>query len=214
MSSRHRSTIDNFIAQVDIALKTIALSNPPHNRPSPAKATELDELSESEKHQSAALMRVNHTGEVCAQALYQGQALTAKLDTVRRKMEHAAIEETDHLAWCRERVVQLGEQPSVFNPIWYAMSFGLGAAAGAISDKLSLGFVAATEDQVCEHLNLHLEKLPSKDIKSRAIVTQMLVDEATHAEQALDAGGAKFPLPIKILMTSVSKTMTKISHFI
>ena len=214
MSIRNYSSIDKFLAQVDLALKTITSENPEHDRPSPAKNLSEPELTESEKKQSASLMRVNHTGEVCAQALYQGQSLTAKLDTVRQEMENAAKEEIDHLAWCRERVLQLGQKPSIFNPIWYSMSFGIGAFAGLISDKLSLGFVAATEDQVCKHLVLHIEKLPSSDIKSRKIVEEMLSDEARHAEKALVAGGVNFPLPAKTLMTAVSKTMTKISHLI
>ena len=214
MSIRNHSYIDKFLAQVDLALKTITSENPVHDRPSPAKNLNEPELTESEKKQAAALMRVKHTGEVCAQALYQGQALTAKLDTVRYEMEHAAKEEIDHLAWCRERVVQLGQKPSIFNPIWYGMSFGVGACAGIISDKLSLGFVAATEDQVCKHLALHLEKLPSIDIKSRKIVETMLEDDDNHAEKALGDGGVNFPLPAKTLMTAVSKTMTKISHLI
>lgn len=214
MNSRRLSSIDGFLAQVDLALKTITSENPVHNRPSPAKNTSEEALTSEEKRQSAALMRVNHTGEVCAQALYQGQALTAKLTTVRHEMEHAASEEVDHLAWCRERVVQLGEQPSTLNPLWYVMSFGLGAITGLVSDKLSLGFVAATEHQVCEHLSIHLQKLPSNDIKSRIIVESMLEDEARHAESALKAGGVAFPSPAKSLMTTASKAMTKISYFI
>ena len=126
-------------------------------------------------------MRVNHAGEVCAQALYQGQALTAKLPEVGQQMEEAAAEEIDHLAWCEERITELGGNTSLLNPIWYAMSFGIGAGAGLISDKLSLGFVAATEDQVCEHLKIHLDQLPVNDHKSRAIVEEMLVDEERHA---------------------------------
>jgi len=214
MNSRQLSPIDNFLAQIDLALKTITSENPRYNRPSPANNTSDQGLTEEEQYTAARLMRVNHTGEVCAQALYQGQALTAKLTSVRREMEHAANEEIDHLSWCRERVVQLGEQPSIFNPFWYAMSFGLGAATGLVSDNLSLGFVAATEDQVCDHLTLHLKNLPVNDIKSRLIVMQMLEDEAVHAETALKAGGLNFPRPVKALMTVASKAMTKISHLI
>jgi ubiquinone biosynthesis monooxygenase Coq7 len=157
-------------------------------------------------------MRVNHAGEVCAQALYQGQALTAKLPEVGEQMEHAAAEEIDHLAWCEERIQELGGRTSALNPLWYAMSFGIGAGAGLISDKLSLGFVAATEDQVCAHLQLHLEELPGNDQKSRAIVEQMLEDEARHAQSALDAGGHQFPAPVKKLMTLVSAAMTGSSY--
>ena len=159
-------------------------------------------------------MRVNHTGEVCAQALYQGQALTAKLPAVREEMERAADEEIDHLAWCEERVKQLGGHLSVLNPLWYGMSFGLGAAAGLIGDKTSLGFVSAIEDQVCEHLEEHLQTLPPCDEKSRAIVETMLEDEARHSHAALAAGGTQFPAPIKKGMTLVSRLMTRTSRYV
>jgi ubiquinone biosynthesis monooxygenase Coq7 len=159
-------------------------------------------------------MRVNHTGEVCAQALYQGQALTAKLPEVRAEMERAADEEIDHLAWCEERVRQLGGHLSLLNPLWYGMSFGLGAAAGVVGDKVSLGFVSAIEDQVCEHLEEHLQTLPIHDEKSRAIVEKMLEDEAHHSHAALAAGGLQFPQPVKRGMTLVSRLMTKTSRFI
>jgi ubiquinone biosynthesis monooxygenase Coq7 len=188
------------------------VNKPPHERPSPAKSATEQTLTEQEKRHAAGLMRVNHTGEVCAQALYQGQALTAKLTAVRNEMEHAADEEIDHLAWCQERVNQLGSHTSLLNPLWYGLSFGIGATTGLISDKLSLGFVAATENQVCKHLENHLEQLPADDNKSRVIVAQMLEDEAKHADAALDAGGLKFPAPIKGLMTLVSKAMTKTSY--
>lgn len=212
MSPRQLSPLDSLLLQVDRALRTIAVDKPPHDRSSPAKNTSEQVLTEQEKRHSAGLMRVNHTGEVCAQALYQGQALTAKLTTVRSEMEHAADEEIDHLAWCQERVTQLGSHTSLLNPLWYGLSFGIGATTGLISDKLSLGFVAATEDQVCQHLESHLKNLPANDDKSRAIVEQMLEDEAKHANAALDAGGLKFPAPIKGLMTIVSKAMTKTSY--
>lgn len=211
-SARKLSPIDSLLLQVDRALRTIAVDKPPHDRLSPAKDTSEQELSEQEKRHAAGLMRVNHTGEVCAQALYQGQALTAKLTSVRSEMEQAADEEIDHLAWCQERVNQLGSSTSLLNPLWYGLSFGIGATTGLISDKLSLGLVAATEDQVCQHLESHLQKLPAQDAKSRAIVGQMLEDEAKHADTALDAGGLKFPSPVKGLMTLVSKAMTKTSY--
>ena len=150
-------------------------------------------------------MRINHTGEVCAQALYQGQALTAKLPQVRIAMEHAAEEEVDHLAWCEQRIHQLGSHTSILNPLFYGMSFGIGAVAGLISDKVSLGFVAATEDQVCKHLNEHLEQLPAEDEKSRAILEQMRIDEEQHAESALEAGGFRFPAPVKFGMSLMAK---------
>jgi len=212
LNSRRLSPLDGLLVQIDRALRTVAMDKPPHNRISPAKDTAEQTLTEQEKRHAAGLMRVNHTGEVCAQALYQGQALTAKLTTVRSEMEHAADEEIDHLAWCQERVTQLGSQTSLLNPLWYGLSFGIGATTGLISDKLSLGFVAATEDQVCQHLESHLEKLPANDNKSRAIVEQMLEDEAKHADAALNAGGLKFPSPIKGLMSIVSNVMTKTSY--
>ena len=153
-------------------------------------------------------MRINHTGEVCAQALYQGQALTAKLDTVRNSMEQAAAEEIDHLAWCEQRVHELDSHTSVLNPLFYGMSFGLGALAGAIGDRWSLGFVAATEEQVCAHLRDHLEQLPVADQRSRAILEHMLADEARHATLALESGGEDFPPQLKELMRLASRLMT------
>ena len=162
-TQRHYSPIDRLLLQADTALRTLLpFSGQPH-RPSPAIVKPEHPLDPQAKRHVAGLMRINHTGEVCAQALYQGQALTAKLPHVREAMEHAAEEEIDHLAWCEQRIRQLDSHPSVLNPLFYGMSFGIGAAAGLISDKVSLGFVAATEDQVCKHLNEHLEQLPPED---------------------------------------------------
>lgn len=209
---RRLSAIDNLLVQMDKALRVIAVKQPPHERPSPAKGVPEQTLTNQEKQHAAGLMRVNHTGEVCAQALYQGQALTAKLNRVRSKMEQAANEEIDHLAWCQERVNQLGSNTSLLNPLWYGLSFSIGATAGFISDKLSLGFVAATEDQVCIHLENHMKQLPASDRKSRVIVQQMLSDESKHADAARHAGGFQFPPPIKGLMAAVSKVMTKTSY--
>lgn len=173
-----------------------------------------NELSKEQSRHSAGLMRVNHTGEVCAQALYQGQALTAKLPHVRDEMEHAADEEVDHLAWCEERLVELDSHTSLLNPLWYGLSFGVGAAAGLISDKISLGFVAETEDQVCAHLEKHLAQLPEHDYRSRAVVLHMLEDEAKHAHHARQAGGIRFPKPLKATMAISSKLMTKSSYYL
>ncbi|GBH14715.1 Demethoxyubiquinone hydroxylase [Pseudomonas syringae pv. actinidiae] len=169
-------------------------------------------MSDVDTRHVAGLMRINHTGEVCAQALYQGQALTAKLPKVRKAMEHAAEEEIDHLVWCEQRIHQLGSHTSVLNPLFYGLSFGIGAVAGVISDRVSLGFVAATEDQVCKHLGEHLEQLPIEDGKSRAILEQMLSDEEHHAESALEAGGFRFPAPIKFGMGVLAKVMTKSTY--
>lgn len=212
MSQRAHSPIDKLLIQADRALRTLTPGAPCCERPSPANSVSEAELNSSEAKHAAGLMRVNHSGEVCAQALYQGQALTAKLPEVRAEMEHAAEEEIDHLAWCDKRVKELGSHTSLLNPLWYGMSFGLGAAAGLIGDKVSLGFVAAIEDQVCEHLEEHLDSLPAQDEKSRAVVEQMLIDEAQHSHMALEAGGIRFPGPIKAGMTLVSKAMTKSSY--
>ena len=213
MSQRHLSVLDKFITQADRALRTLSPGTNVHQHPSPAKkVSEEAELNRRQKRHTAGLMRVNHTGEVCAQALYQGQALTAKLPEVRREMEQAADEEIDHLAWCEERLKQLDSHPSLLNPLWYGLSFSIGATAGLIGDKLSLGFVAATEDQVCKHLESHLQELPEQDTKSRAIVEQMLVDEAKHSHTALEAGGWRFPGPVKALMSLTAKAMTKTSY--
>jgi len=213
MTARRLTALDQLISSADRALRTLSTDSNRAQRPSPAQHTEDSfELSEREKSHAAGLMRVNHSGEVCAQALYQGQALTAKLPHVREEMELAAEEEVDHLAWCETRLKELGSQPSSLNPLWYALSFGIGAGAGLVSDRLSLGFVAATEELVCQHLSSHLESLPPQDDKSRAVVEQMLEDEAKHAASAIASGGMAFPAPVKGLMSLVSKVMTKTSY--
>ncbi|GLS25213.1 2-polyprenyl-3-methyl-6-methoxy-1,4-benzoquinone monooxygenase [Marinibactrum halimedae] len=213
MKSRHLSAIDHLITHADRALRTLTPGTRPAYHTSPAEGIDVEQaLTDEERRKACGLMRVNHTGEVCAQALYQGQALTAKLPDVRSEMEKAADEEIDHLAWCEERIDQLGGRVSILNPIWYTLSYGIGASAGLISDKMSLGFVAATEDQVCKHLESHLNQLPAQDAKSRAIVTQMLEDEASHASHALQAGGYTFPRPIKKMMSAVAKVMTTTSE--
>ena len=207
------SVVDRLIVQADRALRTLAgASDLTAERPSPATTLYETELNEQEKRHAAGLMRVNHAGEVCAQALYQGQALTAKLPDVRAEMEKAAAEEVDHLVWCQQRLDELGSHTSYLNPLWYGLSFAIGAGAGLVSDRVSLGFVAATEDQVCQHLNSHLAKLPEQDARSRAVVEQMLEDEARHADAALAAGGMDFPAPVKVMMTLVSKAMTFSSY--
>lgn len=213
MPSSRLSLIDTFIINADRALRTLAAgSDMSSERISPARSLNEADLSEAERKKSAALMRVNHTGEVCAQALYQGQAFTAKLPDVRAEMEKAAEEEIDHLVWCQERIDALGSHTSYLNPVWYGLSFAIGAGAGLVSDKVSLGFVAATEDQVCKHLQDHLTQLPEGDARSRAVVEQMLEDEARHADMALNAGGYNFPAPVKGLMTLISKVMTTTSY--
>ncbi|EXF46873.1 putative ubiquinone biosynthesis protein [Pseudomonas sp. BAY1663] len=211
-SQRHYSPADRLLMQADAALRTLLPFSGQPARPSPAVLKNEAELNDSETRHVAGLMRINHTGEVCAQALYQGQALTARLPQVRQAMEQAADEEVDHLAWCEQRIRQLGSHTSVLNPLFYGLSFGIGASAGLISDRISLGFVAATEDQVCKHLDDHLGQLPANDEKSRAILQQMREDEAQHATSALEAGGLRFPAPVKFGMSLVSKVMTKATY--
>lgn len=208
-STRHYSLFDQLIHNADQALRTLVPGAAQEYRPSPAQQRDHHELSDTEARHAAGLMRINHTGEVCAQALYQGQALTARLPEVREAMEEAAREEVDHLVWCEQRIKELGGRTSLLNPLFYGLSFGIGALAGKISDRVSLGFVAATEEQVCKHLSQHMTSLPVQDEKSKAVLLQMLEDEARHATTALDAGGHKFPLPVKLAMTAVSKVMTK-----
>ncbi|UZK04306.1 2-polyprenyl-3-methyl-6-methoxy-1,4-benzoquinone monooxygenase [Venatoribacter cucullus] len=208
-STRHYSLFDQLIHNADQALRTLVPGAAQEYRPSPAQQRDHHELNETEARHAAGLMRINHTGEVCAQALYQGQALTARLPEVREAMEEAAREEVDHLVWCEQRIKELGGRTSLLNPLFYGLSFGIGALAGKISDRVSLGFVAATEEQVCKHLSQHMTSLPVQDEKSKAVLLQMLEDEARHATTALDAGGHKFPLPVKLAMTAVSKVMTK-----
>lgn len=209
---RQYSTLDRLLTQADQSLRTLVPGAAQANRPSPSQHMPNVPMDEHERQHIAGLMRINHTGEVCAQALYQGQALTAKLPDVRAKMEHAAAEEIDHLAWCEQRLRELKSQPSVLNPLFYGLSFGMGAAAGLISDRISLGFVAATEQLVERHLDDHLAQLPEEDIKSRAILEQMRIDEIEHGAQALEAGGMIFPEPVKVAMTLLSGFMTKATY--
>ena len=212
MHKRRLSLVDKLISEADSVMKTLTSRGQHASRPSPSQGHQDSQLSTSERTHVAGLMRVNHTGEVCAQALYQGQALTAKLPTVRNEMQQAAQEEVDHLVWCEERLRELGSHTSYLNPVWYGMSFALGALAGAISDKVSLGFVAATEERVCAHLRDHLKQLPEEDRKSQLILQQMLEDEQRHGENALEAGGTDFPRPLKDAMGAVSRLMTRTSY--
>ncbi|KTD64164.1 2-polyprenyl-3-methyl-6-methoxy-1,4-benzoquinone monooxygenase [Legionella shakespearei] len=208
------SLLDALITEVDGALRTLF---PPQQRLptrlSPAKHIQDSQLSQKDKKHIAGLMRVNHSGEVCAQALYQGQALTAELTHIKAQMHQAAVEETDHLAWCEERLSELDSKPSILNPLWYCGSIFLGALAGMAGDKISLGFVAETERQVSAHLQSHLQRIPDEDKKSQAILQQMQADEEQHAAQAVDAGASELPYPIKQLMHTVSKIMTKTSYY-
>ncbi len=210
---RRQTLADRIIHSFDQALRSVVPHSTQADRPLPhpeAKST----LNVSDARHVAGLMRVNHSGEVAAQALYHGQALTAKLPHVREAMKQAAREEQDHLVWCETRLKELDSHTSLLNPLWYAMSFGIGAVAGLAGDQYSLGFVAETERQVGSHLDEHLQALPDSDERSRAILEQMHEDELHHREQALDAGGKEPPESVKTVMGIVSKVMTKSSYFI
>lgn len=205
-SSQH--PIDGFIIEFDRALRSIVGATP-MRRPVPDASTMSEtELSAEEKKHAAGLMRVNHVGEVCAQALYQSQKLHAKSDDLKNKLEHAAIEEEDHLAWCERRLEELDSRPSLLNPVWYAGSFVLGSIAGLAGDKISLGFVAETEKQVEHHLDDHLKELPSNDHRSRAIVAQMRADEIAHGQMAIQEGGVELPSAVQKVMKTMAKVMT------
>ena len=216
MNPRQLSLLDHLIAHVDNGLRTLFGENHA-TRPNPADVhaeTHVEKnLSSAEKQLAGRLMRINHAGEVAAQGLYQGQALTAKLPKVRGQMEIAAQEEVDHLAWCKTRTEELGARTSLLDPLWYFGSVTIGAVAGLAGDKWSLGFVTETERQVVKHLESHLQQLPLHDEKSRAILEQMKIDEQHHATIALEAGAAELPAPIKKAMTLTSKIMTKAAYW-
>lgn len=208
--------LDSLIIEADKALRTLWGRPETTARMNPSSGIGIsnEKLTEQDQAYSTRLMRINHAGEVSAQALYQGQALTAKLPKVRQDMEQAAIEENDHLVWCKQRINELGGHTSLLNPIWYAGSFAIGAAAGKLGDKWSLGFVAETEDQVVKHLDEHLASISKQDQKSRAILKQMKIDELHHGTVALEAGGAALPKPVKLIMGLMSKAMTKSSYWL
>lgn len=217
--SNHRQPVqqnfpDTVIGEVDKVLRTVFGKPPTTDRPRPDHQQAETALSEADKKAAARLMRINHAGEVSAQALYQGQALTARDPATKAAMEHAAAEENDHLVWCEDRLKELGAETSKLNPIFHAGSFAIGALAGMVSDKVSLGFVAETEHQVVKHLDQHLQRLPENDEKSRQILEQMKQDEAEHGEAAIHAGGVELPLPIKKLMQQTSKIMTRTAYWI
>ncbi|MDP3708519.1 MAG: 2-polyprenyl-3-methyl-6-methoxy-1,4-benzoquinone monooxygenase [Polaromonas sp.] len=197
----------------DSALRTL-FAKPRASRACPTLADQTTELSTEDKALSGALMRVNHVGEVCAQALYAAQALGTRDTALRRHFLQANREEGDHLAWTRERLDELGARPSLLNPLWYAGAFGLGLVASRLGDRVSLGFVVETERQVEAHLASHLERLPEGDHASRAIVAQMKDDEAQHAREAEDAGALKLPAPVRALMRSAAKVMTTTAHYV
>lgn len=206
------SPLDRLVSSIDSALRTVAA--PPHaSRPLPVAQPDADAtLSADERREAAALMRVNHVGEVCAQALYQAQALSTDDPRLREQFEQAAREESDHLAWTRTRIDELGDRPSLLNPLWYAGAFAIGLVAGRLGDRTSLGFLVETERQVEAHLAGHLERLPAADTRSRQIVEMMKVDEAAHADRALDAGARQLPPPLPWLMRAAAKVMTTTAH--
>ena len=210
-ATRHYSLLDQLVDVVDTGLRTV-FSTPPSQRPYPGNDT--DELSDTDKDRAARYMRINHAGEVAAQGLYTGQALTAKLPTVRDKMQEAAEEENDHLNWCATRIKQLGSHTSYLDPIWYMGSVTIGALAGLAGDKWSLGFVAETEKQVVEHLDQHLNRISADDHNTRAVLQQMKEDESKHATTAIESGGAPLPMPIKAVMKLTAKLMTKSTYWL
>ena len=203
--------IDQFIIEADKVLRTLFVSQT-SVRPHPDAELPEADLSELERRHVAGLMRVNHSGEVCAQALYQGQALTSRDPSVREALREAAHEETEHLAWTEQRLRELGSHTSLLNPLWYAGSLTLGVLAGKLGDRWNLGFLAETEKQVTAHLESHLDRLPGSDEKSAAIIRQMAVDETSHAHTAEALGAAQFPPLVKALMQQTSKLMTGLSY--
>ena len=211
MQRQHDSIVDRLFQELDTALRVVGA--PAHaNRPAPRPDHTGTELTGREQAESAALMRVDHAGEVAAQALYRGQAAVSREPALRDALLDAADEEHDHLAWCEQRVHELGQRTSVLGPLWYAGGFAIGALAGLAGDRISLGFLAETEHQVTAHLDSHLQRLPSGDLASRAIVTRMREEELAHAQDARRKGGVELPGPVRALMRAASKVMTTVSY--
>lgn len=213
-SERRYTPIDHLLINADLALRT--LFGPPRTteRPDPAAGLPEPELSDEQRRHVARLMRVNHAGEVCAQGLYQGQALTARLPETRARLERSAHEENDHLAWCEKRLEELGERKSLLNPLWYAGSLAIGALAGLAGDRWSLGFVVETERQVEAHLDGHLSQIPPQDQKTRVILEQMKCDEIRHAQTARSAGGRDLPAPVRLAMRLTARLMTRTAYWV
>jgi len=212
MQERRLTPVDRLLAGANNALRTIVAPAGRPARKNPAGDIDETDLSDKQKTHAAGLMRVNHAGEVAAQALYQGHAMVARDPNIEQQMQRAANEEFDHLAWCEQRLTELGSRPSVLSPIWYSGAFAIGAASGILGDKWSLGFIAETEKQVCAHLDSHLEELPDNDDKSRAIVTQMRDEEEEHGKNAIEAGAAELPAPLQRLMQLTAKVMTNTAY--
>jgi ubiquinone biosynthesis monooxygenase Coq7 len=214
MNKRQLTPLDRLLASAGNALRTVATPAGHSARAYPAANIIDAELNDSQKRHAAGLMRINHAGEVAAQALYRGHATVARDRDIEGQMQHAADEEFDHLAWCEQRIHELGEDVSKLSPVWYAGAYAIGAASGILGDKWSLGFIAETERQVCAHLDSHLDSLPPEDVKSRAIVEQMRDEEAEHGESAINAGAADLPAPVKRLMRMTAKVMTKTAYWV
>jgi 3-demethoxyubiquinol 3-hydroxylase len=212
MESRHFGFADRLVGEIDKLIKVLTV--PARAARALPGAPTADSLSAEDRTASARLMRVNHSGEVAAQALYQGQALTARDPAVKSAMNQAAAEETDHLAWCQERLTELNGRPSLLNPLWYLGSYAIGAVAGALGDRASLGFIAETERQVEAHLREHLDRLSPKDLRSRAILQQMTHDEMQHGAKASFLGGRSLPIPVTLAMRATSRLMTRSSYWI
>ena len=211
---RNYTAFDHLIINADTALRTLLGEPRVTEREYPANDITDAQFSEQERKHIAGLMRVNHSGEVSAQALYQGQSLTSGNREIKDKLHQAALEENDHLNWTRNRINEMGSHTSLFNPFWYAGSFAVGAFAGALGDKWNLGFLAETEHQVVNHLESHLNKLPGGDLRSRAILQQMKTDELKHATTAIEHGASELPPPVKKLMAAMSKVMTRTAYYI
>lgn len=213
MARKPLTGLDLLLAAANRAMHTLA-ATPTAARPSPAADEDAASLDDADRRHAARLMRVNHAGEVAAQALYQGQALTARSPLVRETMQHAADEEGDHLAWCDQRLRELDSHPSLLNPIWYAGSFAIGAVAGALGDRVSLGFLVETERQVEGHLEEHLRRLPREDARSRRVLEQMKRDEMRHGDTAEAAGAVELPVPVRLLMKLTSRVMTRTAYWL
>ncbi len=213
MEPRDYRPIDRVIGEIDKAIKVLASPAGARGHRAAPAGDETSPLAESERRESARLMRVNHAGEVAAQALYQGQALVARDPAIAAAMRQAAVEENDHLLWCEQRLAELGGEPSRLNPLWYLGSFAIGALAGAFGDRTSLGFIRETERQVETHLGDHLERLPTTDRRSRAILEKMRDEESRHGRTAETLGGIDLPLPVRAAMHLVSRVMTRTAYF-
>ena len=212
-SKRSINPLDQLIVGMDKALRVIG-GVASASRPTPAAHADDAQLDAAEQRHSAGLMRVNHVGEVCAQALYNAQARFATSDAMRAQFAQAGREEEDHLAWTAQRLAELGSQPSLLNPLWYAGAYVMGAVAARMGDQRSLGFVVETERQVEHHLAGHLDQLPAQDAKSRAIVTQMRADEAAHGKAAQELGALEAPAPVKAAMSAMAKVMTTTAYYV